>query len=440
MKDYSKFIEEQLNILMPFSEIYEENKPIEYPVKDAPKVSGYFGFIGLKYMKRVRNIKKLCVEYINTYVDGSLNVLRKMDKAKTLKGAETLATEIEYGATGFSTNKKEKRADSKVGVAFLTSDKAILDKLKSIENQIKIYASKSAALTEWATLMVQKSNMIGAQIVYDKASETLDENDKERLDEEIKDAIDKKDKELEEYKKKTEEKIKGFEKYGDVSQMNHDVFSKGDIEKIGNTDYKQELEVYGNDTELGKNRVAFYSKNNWNLKEVIDNTVLDSVIQSDVVKNILNSINNDNDKEKVENVIKNYAVASYLAKTAEVKKSNQYLSPYDLQILAANLSGITNIVKKENPDKSSILKNAEFGNLVKGDDLNKIKEIQLDNEKIAVVAAEWKYTFGEESTYLDKVEKANDSFNYNSDGKLLNETKHYVMGWNEFLNEHLLKK
>ena len=85
MKDYGKFIEEQLNTLMPFSEIYEENKPIEYPVKDAPKVSGYFGFIGLKYMKRVRNIKKLCVEYINTYVDGSLNVANKIDKVDLIK-------------------------------------------------------------------------------------------------------------------------------------------------------------------------------------------------------------------------------------------------------------------------------------------------------------------------------------------------------------------
>ena len=233
MKDYSKFIEEQLNTLMPFSEIYEENKPIQYPVKDAPKVSGYFGFIGLKYMKRVRNIKKLCVEYINTYVDGSLNVANKIDKVDLIKNYKNLATEVGFKVSqGFSTQGTTQTSDNKEGVAFLTGDKAVMDKLNSIKSQIKTYSSKSASLTEWASLMIDKSHMIACQIVREKTDEMIDDKEKENAQKEFDKKLAEADKQIEEEKKKTEELNKQFEKYGDFSQMNTNIYTAKDIDKI----------------------------------------------------------------------------------------------------------------------------------------------------------------------------------------------------------------
>lgn len=51
-------IDLELNKLMPSGSLNEAE------VKEAPQIKGYFGFIGLKYMRRVREIKKLCVDYI----------------------------------------------------------------------------------------------------------------------------------------------------------------------------------------------------------------------------------------------------------------------------------------------------------------------------------------------------------------------------------------
>lgn len=452
MKDYSKFIEEQLNTLMPFSEIYEENKPIEYPVKDAPKVSGYFGFIGLKYMKRVRNIKKLCVEYINTYVDGSLNVANKIDKVDLIKNYKNLATEVGFKVSqGFSTQGNAQSSDNKEGVAFLTGDKAVMDKLNSIKSQIKTYASKSASLTEWASLMIDKSHMIACQIVKEKTDEMIDDKEKEKLQSEFDKKLAEANKKIEEEKKKTEELNKKFEKYGDYSQMNHDMYNLKDIADIAQTDYNNDMSLPLDDkkSKIYDIRRKFYTdpKSKWGLNDFSKyNEDIDKVLTSDVVTQKLEGISNDEQKEQAKNEVKNYALSVLLAKDADVKNKNQYLSPIDLQILRNNISAIGKATiegsnraseKMGSYRATPVFKVSKF----KGDELNKIDVLNMDRNLLATIAGEWGYTFGECTMYQDKEEKTNEGSLYEIEIKnQINETKHYVMGWNEFLKEHLSKK
>lgn len=436
MKDYSKFIEEQLNTLMPFSEIYEENKPIQYPVKDAPKVSGYFGFIGLKYMKRVRNIKKLCVEYINTYVDGSLNVANKIDKVDLFKNYKNLATEVGFKVSqGFSTQGNTQSSDNKEGVAFLTGDKAVMDKLNSIKSQIKTYASKSASLTEWASLMVDKSHMIACQIVKEKTDEMIDDKDKENAQKEFDKKLAEADKQIEEEKKKTEELNKQFEKYGDFSQMNTNIYIAKDIDKVAKTDYiKVAGEAIG-ESEIANERKSFYTntKSNWKkydeegITKAVANVVGDAKISEK-----FNALS-----EEEQNQVKNLIVSAYLAKTADVKKASQFLSPIDLKLLHDNLTGVMGKTMDADPIKGYKELKIKVNGINLDDLVKSFNDIKLDDAKLLEVAGEWAYTYTEKRLYADKLTESI----YNIEqGTQINETKHYVMGWNEFLKEHLSKK
>ena len=435
MKDYGKFIEEQLNTLMPFSEIYEENKPIEYPVKDAPKVSGYFGFIGLKYMKRVRNIKKLCVEYINTYVDGSLNVANKIDKVDLIKNYKNLATEVGFKVSqGFSTQGTTQASDNKEGVAFLTGDKAVMDKLNSIKSQIKTYASKSASLTEWASLMIDKSHMIACQIVREKTDEMIDDKKKENTQKEFDKKLAEADKQIEEEKKKTEELNKQFEKYGDFSQMNTNIYTTKDIDKVAKTDYAKVAGEALNESEIANERKSFYTntKSNWKQydEEGIAKAVA-NVVGDDKISEKFNALS-----EVEQNQVKNLIVSAYLAKTADVKKASQFLSPIDLKLLHDNLTGVMGKTMDADPIKGykelKIKANGiNVDNLIKTFD-----DIKLNDAKLLEVAGEWAYTFTPKRLYSDKL---NEGIYNIEQGTQINETKHYVMGWNEFLNEHLSK-
>lgn len=436
MKDYSKFIEEQLNMLMPFSEIYEENKPIEYPVKDAPKVSGYFGFIGLKYMKRVRNIKKLCVEYINTYVDGSLNVANKIDKVDLIKNYKNLATEVGFKVSqGFSTQGNAQSSDNKEGVAFLTGDKAVMDKLNSIKSQIKTYASKSASLTEWASLMIDKSHMIACQIVREKTDEMIDDKEKKKLQSEFDKKMEEANKQIEEEKKKTEELNKQFEKYGDFSQMNTNIYTSNDIDKIAKTDYTKVAGEAFTESAIANERKSFYTnaKSNWKkydeegISKAVANVVGDAKISEKF---------NDLSEEE-QNQVKNLIVSAYLAKNADVKKANQFLSPIDLKLLHDNLTGVMGKTMDADPINGYKELKIKVNGINLDDLVKSFNDIKLDDSKLLEVAGEWAYTYTEKRLYADKL---NEGFYTIENGSQLNETKHYVMGWNEFLKEHLSKK
>ena len=438
------FIENSLNECMPFGEIYEaKDATPEYPAKEAPKVKGYFGFIGLKYMKRVKNIKKLCVDYINTYVEGSLNVAKNIDKVKLVEDVENLATELGFKMTGLNTRGRETTASTKEGVAFLTGDKAVMDKLASIKNQISVYASKSASLKEWATLMVEKSKEIACQIVFDKTKEMVGDKDKvAELEEKFNKALKEKEAELEEQKKKTEEISKKMEKYGDFSSMNHDMYTFNDIKEFAKAKYEKDFKLgaFDENSELYKARKDFYlnSKSKWGINNFDDiEKEVGNAMSDAIVSEIIDGINGDDKKEEAKNEIANYLFASYMAKVSDLKK-NQYLSPVDLKILRVNLPSFVKS-KIEGSNKAlEELGYADFpkftDNAINGEKLNGIETVGLDKDKLRAIASEWAYTFGEDCLYTEKL---NEGFAV-KDQKPVYERKR-VLSFDEFVAENIKK-
>ena len=154
-------------------QINEESKHITDA--EAPSVKGYFKLISLRYMKRVKDIKKLCVDYVNTYIDGALNVAEKMDDVKLAENRDSLAKDIKFELEGFSTGGGSKGAQTKAGVAFLVGDKALKDKLNAILGQIDLRASKSPILKNWADLMVLQSKVLATNKLYKLTNEMIDE-------------------------------------------------------------------------------------------------------------------------------------------------------------------------------------------------------------------------------------------------------------------------
>ena len=147
MVDYKKRINEDLDRYMPQCVVMLNEAKAEKGTKDhvtkAPKVNGYFKLISVRYMKRVSDIKKMCIEYINTYVDGALNVAKNMDDVKLCKGIDSLSKDLDFEAVGISTNNAKKTSDNKSGVLFLTMDKALKTKLDTIVEKIRERAKKS---------------------------------------------------------------------------------------------------------------------------------------------------------------------------------------------------------------------------------------------------------------------------------------------------------
>lgn len=423
-----------LDAYMPFSGIYEAT---EYPVKDAPKVKGFFGFIGLKYMKRVKNIKKLCVEYINTYVEGSMNVANNMDSVKLTGALENLATEVGFKSSGFNTYGKEKGASTKEGVAFLTGDRAIMDKLTSIKNQIGIYASKSASLKAWAGLMLEKSREIACDIVFNKTKEMIKDEDKvKELEAEFEKYKAEKEEEIEEMRKTTEKLSKEMEKSGDFSSMNHDMYDLKAIREIAKTDYTKDFAMAWDDKDSGifKLRSEFYldNKSNWGMDnfdgvaEAIGKAMAGNDVQSELSK-----IDGDDKKAEAGNEIGNYLFASYMARVSEIKKG-QYVSPVDLKILRGNMRTF----KAQITGSSKAREDMEYSDKpvfmqgISSDALDKAEETSVDRNKLVNIAREWSYTFGEECLYPEKVEKANESFS-----KPDTYVRPRIMSFDEFVNE-----
>lgn len=234
----------------------EEKLPTKYPVKDAPKVKGWFGLISVRYMMKVRAIRKLCIQYINSYVENALNVAKNLDKVNMFEEMRNLATDL---AMSYDDKKnRERSVNTKAGLAFLSGDKALQDKLSAILGQIDTHAQKSDQLKEWADLMKLKSKEIACNVVYNETREIIEkeasEKEKRELKEIDKEFIEagkgaeealaegaektKKNKEVHELKESFKKKLKG--KTGDdVPQELRDKngkFSTQKFNKLAKTD------------------------------------------------------------------------------------------------------------------------------------------------------------------------------------------------------------
>lgn len=279
MEKYKEIIEQQLSQLMPAC-IASINENEEY-VKKAPEVKGYFKFITIRYMKRVKDIKKMCIEYINTYIDGCLNLAKKMDDVKLIEAQDSLAKDINFSKEGVSTDGYSKEATTKTGVLFLTGDKSLKDKLNAILEKIKKRASKSEILIEWADLMVIQSKITANDIVFEETNKMI-KNEVSRKKQE-----EKKTKESADWKKKFEESEKERQKiqkslndlltkYGERSQWFKDKdvsvedlkkstegITAEDFEKPvtseGDSDNeKSKSDILNDEGNVNKNRTDFY--------------------------------------------------------------------------------------------------------------------------------------------------------------------------------------
>lgn len=192
-------------------QINEESKHITDA--EAPSVKGYFKLISLRYMKRVKDIKKLCVDYVNTYIDGALNVAEKMDDVKLAESRDSLAKDIKFELEGFSTGGGTKGAQSKAGVAFLVGDKALKDKLNAILGQIDLRAAKSPILKNWADLMVLQSKVIATNKLYALTNEMIKGENKKSEDEvkRVQDENNKKSDDVQASQKETQEALSKME-------------------------------------------------------------------------------------------------------------------------------------------------------------------------------------------------------------------------------------
>lgn len=282
MEKYQE-IEQQLSQHMPACiTSINENEEI---VKHAPEVKGYFKFITIRYMKRVKDIKKMCIEYINTYIDGCLNLAKKMDDVKLIEAQDSLAKDLNFSKEGASTDGSSKEATTKTGVLFLTGDKALKDKIDAILEKIKKRASKSEILAEWADLMIIQSKITANDIVFEETNKMIKDEASRKKQEE------KKEKESADWKKKFEESEKERQKiqkslndlltkYGERSQWFKDkdvsvedlkkdtegvtpedfkkpVTSEGDS-KDKDSDEKPKSDTLNDEGNVNKNRTDFY--------------------------------------------------------------------------------------------------------------------------------------------------------------------------------------
>lgn len=240
---YKNYIEEKLDELMPdFEPIYEGNdaerkeanaKFKELHVKDAPKVKGYFKMISIRYMKRVEDIKDMCIEYINTYIDSCLNVAKKMvdeegGELKLIDGQDSLAKSMNFKKAGVSTNGQEKEADTLKGVLFLTGDKALQDKLTAILKKIRLRAQKSESLLEWADLMIEQSKIISNEIVFEECNKMIKDESKRK---DVKKEFSEVKKQHEENMANIETEMKQKEKNSKITNGPVDDYAKQEVDQ-----------------------------------------------------------------------------------------------------------------------------------------------------------------------------------------------------------------
>jgi len=437
---YQNYIEERLNELMPdFEPINEANDSErkeanadfkELHVKDAPKVKGYFKMISIRYMKRVSDIKKMCIEYINTYIDSCLNVAKKMvdeegGELKLIDGQDSLAKSMNFKKEGVSTNGQEKEADTLKGVLFLTGDKALQDKLTAILKKIRLRAQKSESLLEWSELMIEQSKIISNEIVFEECNKMIKDESKRK----------DKDKEFAEVKKQFDEQCKQTE---ELNKAMDSVYKKinGDISGVISTFKKEDLNLTNNantdgfdfdpvvdgktvtksdDNKESKNVIL--NRTGWN-KEYADATIASKEVLDEYEK-FTKAKTNASNKEK------NYAYAIASIDNMNIGKK-VFPSPIDIAFAVANSKKTV-----------SELKGAKDGDNLKSDlvDVSKLQDNTIDGDSIIksivsdaklfyqTLACTYSSMFSKINTCItDKPEKAN-------------ENQNYVLSSEEFINE-----
>ena len=334
MTDYTNYIEETLNRLMPDAMLLEKREEENVYTKDAPKIKGYFKFISVRYMKRMHDIKKLCVEYINTYVESCLNVAKNMDDVRIMdeQNKDTLAKDLEFSKSGVSTNGTQKSATSKEGVLFLTGDKALLDKVNAIADKISARAQKNKMLMEWANLMLIQSKITANDIVRKETTKLL-----------------KEEKNRKEQEKKNEEKAKRNQE-----KMDRELKERMSKQKINSTLYTR----YGSPDDIIAKMKLTASKIVKQYFNGIDNTFFDEVLaNADDVTELDDAIEINKRrlkfykecnadkliKDAIEFAIKNgedtpiqhFRFASYMVQNCDLAKG-EYPCPLDIMIAAIN--------------------------------------------------------------------------------------------------------
>lgn len=278
MNDYQEIIEKQLSQFMPKFALMSINEMEQY-TNEAPDVKGYFKFIKVRYIRRIKQIKKLCIEYINTYAEGALHLAKNMDDTKLQSAQESLAKDLDFKVVGASTNDEEKSADTKSGVLFLTGDKALKDRLATIVEKIKTIASKNESLTAWANLMILESKIMATDIIYDKtismiksekakaAAKQKKEDTMKKIQEEnkkLQEELNKKSKDLEELQKKYDDVNALYNNSRDeLIKLTQGVTEK-DLEQspVAEGDKKDEGGKLSEEGKVNELRHTFYRKNN----------------------------------------------------------------------------------------------------------------------------------------------------------------------------------
>lgn len=422
MTDYSKFIEERLDYIGTpkfINEAIETDQ--DYHVSEAPQIKGHFGLISLKYMRRVKDIKNMCVEYINTYIDACMNVVNKMkdepDGELTLqKESQSLAKSLSFKSSGASTGGKEKEADTIKGVAFLTGDKALADKMQAILNKIKLRAQKSEQLTQWAQLMIEQSKIVATEVVFEETNKVIkDESKRINIEDELKEAKAEVEKQKQENDKLNKAMDDIFKKHGDLSSAVTSVTEK-DIEAI-----------------------KTLSADDFNYNPVNDEGKLNQETNNSKLPEFRNELAaEDNVLKAYEEVIKNNADANYDDQQKQYIFSaimldniniNKKLMPSfpDVAYVVANSKTLQQELQKNQSLKSKMIdvKNLEVSGM-DGDALIKVA-IKDVKQFMQIVAYLYSRAFSEAKEIVPEK-------------PIKESTGYHVMSSDEFLNESLIKE
>lgn len=343
MVDYQKKINERLDRYMPHCIVaLNEAEDSKKYVDKAPQIKGYFKLISVRYMKRVSDIKKMCVEYINTFVDGALNIAKNMDDVKLCKGIDSLSTDLDFEAEGVSTNHETKKSDNKSGVLFLTMDKALKTKLDTIIEKVRERSKKSEMLREWATLMLLQSKITASDIIIDETTKML-KDEKTKKEQESKNEKAKKDAEqklaaLEAEHKKYQKDLNDFiEQYGEPAQWfkNKDVKLKDLVELANGFSEDDFSKALDEDSELKSQRLKFYDTYS-------DRKKADTDLEEELKDTDFNNLDHD---------IQNYIYACIVVDKSTADGSF-IASPIDICIAVSNNKDAETLLKKQGRDKT----------------------------------------------------------------------------------------
>lgn len=415
MTDYTNYIEGTLNRLMPEDVILLEKEGTETVyAKNAPKIKGYFKFISLRFPLRMKDIKKMCVEYINTYVESCLNVAKNMDDVRIMdeQKKDTLAADLNFSKMGINTNGEKKEATTKEGVLFLTGDKALLDKVNAIAEKITARASKNKILAEWANLMLIQSRIIANDIVRKETTKLLKEEKNRKEAEKL--AEEKAKKEQAEFETKEKERMASqktnstlYAEYGSPDEV---------IAKLKLT--KKEIKKMFNGIEPD-----FFNEK---LADESDNTKLDDKVDINQKRlkfyqdcgadgHIKDAIKFAT-KDASETPVQHFVFASYMVENCDITKG-EYPCPLDIMIATFNNANVN--INEEVKEPIDGIKKEKFTN----------KEI--DANKV----------FKKSKKYLDKGYTLKCSFIYLSTLSKLNsilESKGAVLTSSQFIAESII--